>query len=226
MERVFVVIAAFNEEHAIADVLKGLRRAGYNDIVVVDDGSKDRTAEIATSNGAHVVRHVINRGQGAALSTGMGYALKNDADIIVHFDADGQQRVEDIAAMIAPIKRDEVDITLGSRFINKGSNVPSMRKFFLQAGAFLFLILYGVKLTDSHNGFRAFSRYAAEKVEIKADRMEHASEIIDQVSKHKLRYVEIPVIVRYTNYSKAHSKQGAFPAIRIFLRTLTHKFLR
>jgi len=146
MVRVFIVIAAFNEEHAISDVLKGLSRAGYKDIVVVDDGSKDKTAEIARANGAYVVRHVINRGQGAALATGMAYALKNDADIIVHFDADGQQRAEDIAAMISPIKRNEVDVTLGSRFIKKGSNVPFMRKFFLQAGAFLFLMLYGIKI--------------------------------------------------------------------------------
>ncbi|MBI4145209.1 glycosyltransferase family 2 protein [Candidatus Woesearchaeota archaeon] len=226
MPKIFVVIAAYNEEHAIGNVVKGLRKAGYHDIVVVDDGSDDRTSEVATDAGAKVVRHVLNRGQGAALQTGMDYALRNGADFIVHFDADGQHRVEDLSAMLAPVLSGAADVTLGSRFIAKGSNVPGMRAFWLRRGALLFRILYGIRLTDSHNGFRVFSRRAAETIRITADRMEHASEIVDQIAKHRLRYREIPVVIRYTEYSKAHSSQGPLPALRIFLRTVAHKLLR
>lgn len=226
MPKVFIIIAAYNEEHAIGHVVEGLRKAGYHDIVVVDDGSKDRTCEVATDAGAKVVKHVLNRGQGAALQTGIDYALRHDADFIVHFDADGQHRVEDLPAMLAPVVSGKTDVTLGSRFIAKGSNVPGMRAFWLRMGALLFRILYGIKLTDSHNGFRVFSRHAAEKIRITADRMEHASEIVDQIAKNRLRYREIPVVIRYTEYSKAHSKQGAFPAVRILIRTLAHKLMR
>jgi glycosyltransferase involved in cell wall biosynthesis len=226
MNKVFIVIAAYNEEHALGNVIKGLKKAGYRDIVVVDDGSRDRTESIAEAQHVHVVSHFINRGQGAALRTGIEYALKLGAGIIVTFDADGQHRVEDLHAMLQPIRNGEVDITLGSRFLRAGSNVPNIRKLFLQGGAFLFKILYGVRLTDSHNGFRAMSRKAAEAIRITADRMEHASEIVDEIGLHKLRYREVPVVIRYTSYSKAHSSQGRFAAARIFLRTLAHKFLR
>lgn len=226
MDKVFIVIAAFNEEHALGAVIKGLQKGGYRNIVVVDDGSKDRTSAVAESHGAAVVRHVLNRGQGAALKTGIDYALQQNADIIVTFDADGQHRVEDLKAMIMPVANGQVDVTLGSRFLRPGSNVPFLRKLVLQGGALMFKILYGVKLTDSHNGFRVFSRRAAEKIDISCDRMEHASEIIDEIGIHKLHYREIPVVIRYTTYSKAHSSQGRLPALRIFLKTLANKFLR
>ncbi|MBI4150608.1 glycosyltransferase family 2 protein [Candidatus Woesearchaeota archaeon] len=226
MEKVVIVVAAYNEERAIGEVIKSLQAKHYNDIVVVDDGSKDRTSDIALEHGANVITHVLNRGQGAALKTGIDYALRQGADIIVTFDADGQHRVEDLPAMIKPVASGEVDVTLGSRFLQEGSNVPRIRKFWLRMGSFLFRVLYGVKLTDSHNGFRALSRHAAETIDIKADRMEHASEIIDQIGHHKLAYREIPIVIRYTEYSKAHSSQGMFPALKIFFRTITHKFLR
>ncbi len=226
MDNVFIVIAAYNEERAIGEVINGLKAKHYNNIVVVDDGSKDKTSDIAAQHGATVITHVLNRGQGAALKTAIDFALQENADIIVTFDADGQHRVEDLPAMIAPVASGEVDITLGSRFLAQGSNVPGLRKFWLRMGSLLFRALYGVKLTDSHNGFRALSRHAAETIEIKADRMEHASEIIDQIGAHKLRYQEVPVVIHYTAYSKAHSSQGMFPALKIFFRTITHKFLR
>jgi glycosyltransferase involved in cell wall biosynthesis len=226
MSSLWVVIAAFNEEKAIAAVVKDLHKHGLKNIIVVDDGSKDKTADVAQEAGATVVRHVINRGQGAALKTGIEGALDKSADAIVTFDADGQMRAEDITPMAKHVLNGDVDVVLGSRFLKTGSNVPLVRKFSLKMGAILFRLLYGVKVTDSHCGFRVFSRHAAEVIQITADRMEHASEIIDQIGKHKLRYQEFPVIIRYTEYSKAHSAQGTFPAIRIFIKTVAHKFLR
>jgi len=226
MEKVAIVIAAFNEERSIGAVIKGLQKGGYRNIIVVDDGSRDHTSSLAESAGATVLRHILNRGQGAALKTGIDYAVQQGADLIVTFDADGQHRVEDLPALLKPIQNGEVQVTLGSRFLRPGSNVPWLRRQFLKGGAFLFKVLYGVRLTDSHNGLRALSRHAAETIEISSDRMEHASEIIDQIGLHKLTYREIPVVIKYTSYSKAHSSQGRFAALRIFLKTLANKFLR
>jgi len=219
---IWIVIAAFNEAHSIGHVLKDLVKAGYKNVIVVDDGSEDDTSRIAKQYTSHVLNHVINRGQGASLRTGIDYALRHGADIIVTFDADGQHRVEDIPAMVTPVKNDEVDIALGSRFLKPGSNVPFVRKLFLKGGILIVWLLYGIKLTDVHNGFRAFSHHAAETIEITADRMEHASEILSEIKKKKLRYVEIPVIIKYTEYSKEHG-QSSLNAVRIFYRMIMHK---
>lgn len=219
----WIVIAAYNEEHAIGSVLSDLKKAGYTDIVVVDDGSKDKTAVIAKKDTPHVVMHEKNQGQGAALRTGIRYAVKHGADIIITFDADGQHRVEDISKMVEPIEKGECDVTLGSRFLKKGSNVPFMRRVVLKVGAFIVWLFYGIWLTDAHNGFRALSRTAAEKIKITCDRMEHASEIVYEIKKNKLRWKEVPVVIKYTEYSKAHG-QSSFNAFRILWRMIVHRF--
>lgn len=222
---VWIVIAAFNEGKSIANVVKSLRDADYHNVVVVDDGSKDETFEVASKAGAHALRHVINRGQGAALKTGIDYAIREGAEAIVTFDADGQHRVEDLPAMIGPVLKGEVDVTLGSRFIGKKSDIPFVRKIFLKGGVLMIWLLYGVKLTDAHNGFRCLSRKAAQSIDIKADRMEHASEIIDEIKKKRLSYREIPVVILYTDYSKARG-QSSWNAFRILYKMILHKFLR
>jgi len=219
----WIVIAAYNEEHSIASVVKELSKVGYKNVVVVDDGSSDDTYKVAKHYTKHVARHVINRGQGAALRTGIDYALKEGADIIVTFDADGQHRVEDIPILIAPVKSGEVDVALGSRFLKEGSNVPLFRKIVLKGGIFVIWLFYGVIITDPHNGFRALSRDAAEKIEITMDRMEHASEILSEIKKRHLKFVEVPVVIRYTQYSMAHG-QSSFNSIKIFYRMLLHRF--
>ncbi len=217
----WIVIAAYNEEHSIGHVVKGLVDAGYNNVVVVDDGSKDKTSEVAKKQ-ANLVRHKVNQGQGAALRTGIQYALKHEADIIVTFDADGQHRVQDLPALINPVASGEVDVALGSRFLGKKSNVPFLRRIFLKGGAFLVWLFYGVWLTDSHNGFRALSRKAAEKIKITSPRMEHASEIIYEIKRNKLRYREIPVVIQYTKYSKEHG-QSSWNAFRILWKMIVHR---
>ncbi|MEM3154013.1 MAG: glycosyltransferase family 2 protein [Candidatus Woesearchaeota archaeon] len=222
---VWIVIAAYNEEHSIGSVLRELSKAGYKKVVVVDDGSSDDTYRIARQYTKHVVQHVINRGQGASLKTGIDYALQHGADIVVTFDADGQHRVEDIPALIAPVKSGEFDVALGSRFLKDGSNVPFIRKIMLKGGILMVWLFYGIKLTDVHNGFRAFSREAAEKIEITMDRMEHASEILSEIKRQKLKYVEVPVVIRYTEYSKAHG-QSSLNAFKIFYKMVVHKFTK
>lgn len=222
---IWLVIAAYNEEHSIASVLKELSKAGYKNVVVVDDGSSDDTYRIAKQYSKHAIQHVINRGQGASLKTGIDYALQHDADIIVTFDADGQHRVEDIPAMIEPVRKGEVDVVLGSRFLKQGSNVPFFRKLMLKGGILTVWLFYGIKLTDVHNGFRALSRHAAEQIEITMDKMEHASEILSEIKRHKLKYVEVPVVIRYTEYSRAHG-QSSLNAVKIFYKMVVHKFTK
>jgi glycosyltransferase involved in cell wall biosynthesis len=218
----WIVIAAYKETHSIGHVVKELVKAGYRNVVVVDDGSPDDTYSVAKQHTRHVLKHVINRGQGAALKTGIDYALLQGADVVVTFDADGQHRVEDLPAMIAPVKSGEVDVALGSRFLSRGTNVPFFRKLVLKAGIVIVWLFYGIRLTDVHNGFRALSRHAAEQIEITMDRMEHASEILSEIKRRKLKYVEVPVVIRYTEYSKAHG-QSSLNAVRIFYKMLMHK---
>jgi len=222
--KTYIVIAAYNEEKTIAKVIKDLHNHNYKNIIVIDDGSKDKTSEIAKKSGAIVLKHIINRGQGAALKTGFDYALKKDVDLVITFDADGQHLASDIKKLIKPIQDKKADIALGSRFLKK-TKMPFIRKLFLKAGAFIFLIMYGIKLTDSHNGFRAISRKALKKIKLKSDKMEHASEIIEEIAKNKIKYKEVPVTILYTDYSKAKG-QSTWNAFRIFFRMILNKIIK
>lgn len=222
--KIFIVIAAYNEGKSIAKVISGLKKAGYNNIVVVDDGSKDNTYEMIIKSGVHALHHIVNRGQGAALKTGIDYALDNGADIIVTFDADGQHRVEDIPAMITPIIKKECDATIGSRFLTK-SKMPLMRRITLKIGVMIMWLFYGLKMTDAHNGFRALSRNAAKKIDITSDRMEHASQIIEEIHMKKIKYKEIPVTIKYTAYSMNKGHGGLRQACKVFGRMFLRKLM-
>ena len=226
VQRVFIVIAAYNEEHSIAYVLRDLKKYGYKNVIVVDDGGKDKTGEIAASKGALVLRHDINRGQGAALETGITYAVEQGANIIVTFDADGQHRAKDIKRLIAPVTSGEVDIALGSRFLENGKNIPWERKLLLKGAVVIQNLFYGVKLTDAHNGFRAFSRRAAQKIDITADRMAHASQIINEINKKNISYKEVPVTIIYTKYSMEHGAGSLTQALRVLWRMIIDKIHR
>lgn len=200
----FIIIPAYNEEKNLIKVIKNLV-AEYPEakIVVVDDGSTDDTAEIAQKAGATILRHLINRGQGAALATGTEYALAQGAGIIVHFDADGQFEARDVAVLVEPIKSGRVEMVLGSRFLNSANHIPFSKKYLIlplaRAVNFLFT---GLWLSDAHNGLRAMSRNAAENIKIEQDRMAHNSEIIAQVKKNNLKFIEMPVAVKYHRYGQ------------------------
>jgi polyprenyl-phospho-N-acetylgalactosaminyl synthase len=223
-KKIFFVIPAYNEEKSISRVVKELKNAGYSNIVVIDDGSRDKTHYIALKSGAHVLRHVINRGQGAGLKTGIDYALLQGADIIVTFDSDGQHRVEDLPAMLRPVIDGEVDVTLGSRFLKK-TKLPTARKLLLKGAVFVQWLFYGVKLSDAHNGFRVLSRKAAQKIYITSDRMEHASEIVEEIVKKKLKYREIPVVIKYTDYSQGKGHGSFLGAVRVLFKMIFKKLL-
>ncbi len=227
--KTFVIVAAYNAEKTLSNVIDDLRKHNYNNIIVVNDGSKDKTENVALSKGVVVLNHIINRGQGAALRTGNEYALRNGADIIVHFDADGQMMAKDIKEMIAPIMKKEADITIGSRFLGKKAiAMTKSKKIILFLGNLYLRLFFGVKLTDVQCGFRALSRKGAEQIVITEDRAEHASEILVQVFKKKIKYKEIPVTIKYTKVSRKYTQHGKFQllsGIRIALRLIIKKLL-
>ncbi len=227
--KIFVVIPAHNEEKTIGNVINDLKKHGYSNVVVVDDFSSDNTAKISLSKGAVLLSHPINLGQGAALATGNEYALRNGADIIVHFDADGQMMVEDIKNMTEPIIKKQADITIGSRFLYKKSKIPKSKILVLILGRLFLRLFYGVKLTDSQCGFRALSRRAAQKIEIRQNKMEHASEILIEVFKKRIKHKEVPVTIKYTRYSKKHTQHGKFhllSGIKIALKTIVKRLIQ
>lgn len=206
--KVFVVIPAYNADRKIRGVVDELKRGGYA-IVVVDDGSTDSTFQEARKTTAHVLRHVVNRGQGAALATGVQYAFANGADVLVHFDADGQHRAVDAERMIDRLSKGDIDVVLGSRVMG-GMDFDGVDALKLQGKRLVDRLFSGVALTDVHNGLRVMNRRAAELIEISQDRMAHATEIVSEIRRHGLRYEEFPVVAPYTEYSRVNSTNKNF----------------
>ena len=201
-----VVIAAYNEGQALAAVVASLR-GHCKWAIVVDDGSADNTADVALSAGAHVIRHPINLGQGAGLQTGIDYALLLGARYIVTFDADGQHAASEIMPMVAHLIAQKVDIVLGSRFLGHTVNMPRTKALTLWLAVRFTALTTGLRLSDTHNGFRALTRECAQRLRIRQNRMAHASEILDEIASKKLRYAEFPVTITYTPYSLAKGQR-------------------
>jgi glycosyltransferase involved in cell wall biosynthesis len=202
----WVICAAYNEATTIGGVVADLRHAGHQ-VVVVDDGSRDGTRHIAAAAGATVVAHPVNLGQGAALQTGIDYALSRGAYILVTFDADGQHRVADIPRLLDALRREGADFALGSRFLGQTYNLPTLRRLVLRAATVFTRLTTGLRLTDSHNGLRAFTRKGAAAIRLRQNRMAHASEILVEIAESGLRYVEVPVTIEYTAYSLAKGQR-------------------
>lgn len=221
---VWVVVAAYNEAEAIGPVVAELVARGHR-VAVVDDGSRDATADVARRSGATVLRHAVNRGQGAALQTGIRYALGRGARFIVTFDSDGQHDARDVDALVAPLQAGRADVVLGSRFIGTAEGLPRPRRIILSLAVIFTRFASGARVSDTHNGLRAFTRAAAAKLDIRLDRMAHASEILDQIVRHELRFEEVPVHVRYTDYSRRKG-QSSFAALRILADYVLGRWMR
>ncbi len=197
---IWLVIAAYNEAAVIARVVANLARRNYT-VVVVDDGSTDATGPIAGSTGAVVVTHPINLGQGAALQTGIKFALQHGADYIVTFDADGQHRASDIDGLIEALVDKNVDFALGSRFLGAAVAMPMSRRILLRAATWFTRLTTRLGVSDTHNGLRAMTRRGASRVTLRQNRMAHASELLHEIAHSGLGYVEVPVTIEYSSYS-------------------------
>ena len=202
---VWIVVPAFNEAAVIGDVIADLRGT-FDHVVCVDDGSSDDTGALALRAGAHLVRHPVNLGQGAAIQTGVEYARRQPgAEVFVTFDADGQHRVKDVLRMIDRLVAEDVDIVIGTRFAHHGvrSDVPFLKRVVLRTAVFFSPRSRRLQLTDAHNGLRVFNRKVADGLDITMSGMGHASEIIAMIDENRWRVTEEPVEILYTEYSKS-----------------------
>lgn len=223
--KLIIIIPAHNEASAIARVLGDLQRLDFpsvaKEILVVDDGSTDETAQLARANRTVVVSHVINRGLGAAIGTGLQAALGRGADLIVTFDADGQHAAEDIPEMIRPLLEGRADVVIGNRMTGK-KGMPWFRRLANRWANFLTWLVFGVRTSDSQSGLRAFSRPAAEKIRITANNYEVSSEIFREIKTHGLKLVEIPIRPIYSSYSLSKG-QGVLTGLKTLFRLIFYK---
>lgn len=207
----WIVIAAWNEALRLPQVLQDLRALPY-EIVVVDDGSHDATSALAADADVWVLRHQINRGQGAALRTGIDFALMQGAQEIVTFDADGQHAAGDLSRLLAPLRLGEADLVTGSRFLGEAPGMPLFRRILLKMAVVFTRLTTGLRLTDAHNGLRAMTADAARQLDFSEDGMAHASQILSIAARKSLRLVEVPCTISYTlaTTEKGQSNRAAF----------------
>ena len=206
MDTVVIVIAAYNEAKVIAGVVREVVAGGHR-VILVDDGSGDGTADVARQAGAHVVVHPVNLGQGAALQTGIELALAEGADVIVTFDADGQHHASDIANLLAALKTHQADFALGNRFMGGAVDMTGTRRMLLRAATAFTRLTTGLRITDTHNGLRAMTRRGASHIGLRQNRMAHASEILHQIAASGLKFIEVPVTITYSAYSRAKGQK-------------------
>lgn len=216
----WIVLPAYNEETVIQDVIREIQVAGYKNIIVVDDGSSDKTFEKAQETGVVALKHRLNRGKGAATKTGIEAAKLLDAGIIVTMDSDGQHNPEDIARLIEPIQKNHCDVTLGTRLKNP-KGMPWYKILANHIGNAITWYFYGLYVSDSQSGFRAYSRHASELINTKTDRYEYDSEVIREIYTYKLKFCEVPIEVRYTEYSMGKiQKQGFLNGIKTLYKII------
>ncbi len=208
MLHVCVVVPVYNEVSVIPDVVGELRQSGNFTVIIVDDGSFDNSYRVAKELGVVVIRHKINRGKGAAVKTGIEVAKRLNADIVVTMDGDGQHDPLDLAVLIKPIIEEGYDVVLGSRLMDH-NGMPAIKIIANKVGNLFTWLFYGIFVSDSQSGFRAFSKYAIQVIDTKADKYEYDSKVIREIKNNRLKFVEVPVKVRYTEYSMGKkSKQG------------------
>lgn len=221
--KILALIPAYNEETTIADVLTHARPF-VDGMIVVDDGSTDRTLQIARAHGATVASHVINRGLGATIGTGFVAAQRLGADMVVTLDADGQHDPMEIKKFIEAIEQG-ADVAIGSRMLTRFEGMPLHRRVAQIIGNIVTFVLFGAWVTDSQSGYRAFTRYALEKIQIKTNRMEVSSELIAEAKRNHLKLVEVPIKAVYTQYSLSKG-QNFFVGLKTMLKLVVRRFNR
>ncbi len=216
----YVIIPLYNESQAIGNVIAELS-SYFTNIVCVNDGSRDNTTEVLNKLPCMVVNHPINLGQGAALQTGIEYALSRGARYFITFDADGQHLAKDADKFTRFIKKTkQYDVILGSRFLKKNKSIPIFKLILLKMAVVFTNVSSKVRLTDTHNGLRAFNIKVAKNLNITISGYAHASEIIDTIGINGWNYKELPMTVRYTKYSKGRRGQPMINAVNILFDML------
>ena len=231
-ELICIVLPAYHEGKVIKDVISSIKKEGYKNIIVVDDGSEDNTLQQAQSTGVNVIRHTINRGKGAATQTGIDAAKLLGADIIVTMDSDGQHNPKDIKKLVQPILDKKADVVIGSRMINN-KDMPKSRKMMNKIANVVTYIFFGLMVTDSQSGFRAYSKKAYNSVYTYMDRYEFESEMLGQIKMAKLKIKEVPIKVIYTEYSLSKYKhmskfsaQGLTNGIKMVVRLIENSLIK
>lgn len=209
MDDVWVLVPVFNEASSVGGVVSALRTR-FRHVVCVDDGSDDGSADVAREAGASVVlRHAVNRGQGAALQTGFDYILNmTGARYCVTFDADGQHSVSDAERMVTRARASDVNVVLASRFIGATRGMPLTRGLLLRAAVRFTRWSAHLDVSDTHNGLRVLDRRALERIRLQLPRMAYASELLNAIVPNELTYCEEPVSVVYTEYSRAKGQRN------------------
>ncbi|MBD3362733.1 glycosyltransferase [Candidatus Dojkabacteria bacterium] len=198
---IFIILPAYNEATRIGKVIKKIKKEGFKNIIVVDDGSTDQTSLIAKKLDAYVISHMINLGPGAATQTGFTAALNKNAAIVVTIDADGQHNPKDIHKLVQPILDQEADIVFGSRIKKKGNQIPFIRKTFNFIANIITLLLSSLWLTDSQTGFKALNKKALSNIHLTTNGFEFCTELITQLRNREFEFQEVPIDVTYTQDS-------------------------
>lgn len=229
-KKIYIVLPAFGEEKIIKEVIEDVKEEGYKNILVVDDGSKDRTFIEAKKTGVNVIKHVINRGKGAATQTGITAALLLGADIVVTMDSDGQHNPKEIKLLVDPLIKDVADVIIGSRMLN-GKDMPKARKFMNIMANIITSIFYGIYVSDSQSGFRAYTKKVLKGVTTHLDRYEFESEMLGQVKNQRIK--EVPIKVIYSDHSynkykgiKNFSPQGLLNGIAMVVRMIENSLFK
>jgi glycosyltransferase involved in cell wall biosynthesis len=222
--RVALVVPAYNEGKVIGSVVADLHKvfsaSPYDfQIVVVDDGSRDNTAQVAQANGAYIIEHILNSGSGGATATGLSYAYQNDFDIATTSDADGQHAAEDVLRGVELLSDSNIDLLIGSRLINK-EGMSRVKVLGNRGLSFVTYILFGINVTDSQSGLRVFSRRALSELKWRTSGYEFCSEMLWRAKQLHLHISEYPIKAIYTEYSKSKGQNNwnAFNIVKVLLR--------
>ena len=202
--KVTIGIPAYNEAKNIASIITQLQKI-TNSIIVCDDGSTDLTSEISKKLGAHVVVHNKNMGYGVAINTIFEKAREIDTDILITFDADGQHRVDDVERVLEPIKKDESDVVIGSRFLDIKNEVPNYRKFGIKLITQITNASIKKKLTDSQSGFRGYSKKVLSEIKPSELGMGISTELLIKASSKNFRITEVPITILYEGDTSTHN---------------------
>jgi len=230
--KTYIILPAYCEEKVIKEVIASIKKEGFSNIIVVDDGSSDNTYQEAKSTGVITISHPINRGKGAATQTGIDAAKLLNADIIVTMDSDGQHDPKDIKKLIKPIVDQKADVVVGSRMIDN-KDMPKSRIMMNKIANIVTYIFFGIMVSDSQSGLRAYSKKAYNAVYTYMDRYEFESEMLGQIKDANLKIKEVPIKVIYTDYSKSKYKhmskfsaQGLTNGIKMVIRLIENSLIK